>query len=468
VQYFANITLGEQTLPAIYDTGSFEILTLSVRCPKCKLHASKNAPLYDHVVSTTYVGEGTRVEHVFGSGPVISQRGFENIMIGDKADHANAKGSHAGLHNGPVINKMDFWQIEDHQISAWEAGARFSAIVGLGPQDTVPPLTASAQAETTDTLLQRSGVDDFSICLQRKSTPEQLASRKFPPGWLAFNAPPSKKADMKVDVVGKVHWGVKMNNFGISGDPSKTNVCANGCGAIVDSGTSLIAAPQEVLMQMEGFLSQVKQDCSNIDELPNLEFSLGEGKKTEFFSLPPRAYVMKVTNADIADTSIWDWVMGTPKIKIVNTCMPAFMPLDKHSQFGPVFILGMPFLRYYKTTFVRSQPPQMFFDAVDKTCEPLPDAVVEEQQAAIGTDAMQVVQHSKEEVLKQKTQSKQILLDTVTKKTGMQSWTAAKASKLNAELGRDADDVATPMDVDLNDLLRPRWAMNAKEEDVVL
>jgi hypothetical protein len=35
--------------------------------------------------------------------------------------------------------------------------------------------------------------------------------------------------------------------------------------------------------------------------------------------------------------------------------MPAFMPIDKTSQFGPVFILGMPFLRYYKTTFVRER-----------------------------------------------------------------------------------------------------------------
>lgn len=35
VQYFADITIGDQTFPAIYDTGSFEILVLSTRCERC-------------------------------------------------------------------------------------------------------------------------------------------------------------------------------------------------------------------------------------------------------------------------------------------------------------------------------------------------------------------------------------------------------------------------------------------------
>ena len=99
------------------------------------------------------------------------------------------------------------------------------------------------------------------------------------------------KADSKVEVVGQVHWGVKMGHFGISGDPSNTNVCKGGCGAIVDSGTSLIAAPKEVLMQMDGFLSQVRSDCSNVDQLPNLEFTLGSGEKAEhdYNARPPPA-----------------------------------------------------------------------------------------------------------------------------------------------------------------------------------
>ena len=50
---------------------------------------------------------------------------FETIQIGDKEE------------KGPVIKDMDFWEIEDHQIGAWDAGARFSAIVGMGPRSEV-------------------------------------------------------------------------------------------------------------------------------------------------------------------------------------------------------------------------------------------------------------------------------------------------------------------------------------------
>merc|ERR1719272_2044008 len=34
-----------------------------------------------------------------------------------------------------------------------------------------------------------------------------------------------------------------------------------------------------------------------------------------------------------------------------ETCQLAVMEIDKQSQVGPVFILGMPFLRYYYTVF---------------------------------------------------------------------------------------------------------------------
>lgn len=227
-----------------------------------------------------------------------------------------------------------------------------------------------------------------------------------------------------------------MSHFGISGDPAKTNVCKGGCGAIVDSGTSLIAAPKEVLMQMDGFLSQVKSDCSNIDQLPNLEFTLG----SEQFSLPPKAYVMKVTSADVADSSIWDWVMGTPKVKIVNSCMPAFMPLDKHSQFGPVFILGMPFLRYFKTTFVRTTPPQMYFDAVDKHCSPLPEDAAAPTSSGKPTDGP----GSATNPILAQTESLLSMKSNLTK-------SAVWSSSLTA------DDYSYE-EVDLNDLVRPKWA----------
>eukprot|EP00438_Fugacium_kawagutii_P001251 Skav223447 [mRNA] locus=scaffold350:814571:817354:- [translate_table: standard] len=64
----------------------------------------------------------------------------------------------------------------------------------------------------------------------------------------------------------------------------------------------------------------VRSDCSNLDELPTLYFELDGAEVTE---------------------------NGSP------ACRGAFMKVDKESQFGEVFILGMPFLRYYFTVFDR-------------------------------------------------------------------------------------------------------------------
>merc|ERR1719263_722742 len=146
---------------------------------------------------------------------------------------------------------------------------------------------------------------------------------------------------------------------------------------------------------------------------------------------------MKVTTADVEDQSILDWIWGTkPKVNIVDTCMPAFMPLDKNSQFGPVFILGMPFLRYYKTTFVRSDPPQMYFDRVDKFCDPLDDDAVEAAEAP--------------STVAGKAERGTDILPSALNQAG---------SKVNSRFGRfyDADDFK-PEPIDLNNIIRPKWA----------
>merc|ERR1719401_2157528 len=60
-----------------------------------------------------------------------------------------------------------------------------------------------------------------------------------------------------------------------------------------------------------------------------------------------------------------------PKIRKLDMCMPAFMQMDMMSQFGPVWILGMPFFRFYHTTFDRKDKA-MRFGKAGPDCEPLP------------------------------------------------------------------------------------------------
>ena len=58
-------------------------------------------------------------------------------------------------------------------------------------------------------------------------------------------------------------------------------------------------------------------------------------------------------------------------IRKLNICMPAFMQIDMQSKHGPVWILGMPFFRYYHTTFDRAAK-NMRFAIAAPACEPQP------------------------------------------------------------------------------------------------
>eukprot|EP00439_Symbiodinium_sp_Y106_P044060 s2571_g5.t1 len=107
------------------------------------------------------------------------------------------------------------------------------------------------------------------------------------------------------------------------------------------------------------------EDCSNLHELPNLKLNL-DGHELE---LPPQAYVMRVVGASVEADSIWDLLFFKPKIRKIDSCMPAFMEMDMKTQLGPVWILGMPFFRYYHTTFNRDRQVMRFAKA-GEDCQP--------------------------------------------------------------------------------------------------
>jgi len=345
VQYSAPLTIGGQTLPVIYDTGSFEILVLSKLCPSCEARHA----VYDSAKSTSFAASTPSVvtEHLFGSGPVVSEKGFEAVKLGDTSSPLS-------------LQHMPFWQVLRHEIAVWDENAHFSGIVGLGHPTYIPDGFAAEGSERDVLLLAAMGVKSFGICLQRSSSAA--------PGWLIFGPSvdnlPVGGFFKPVDVVGKTHWGVMMYNFQVPGI-AKPNPCVPSCGAIIDSGTSLIAAPPAALPAIRQLSGMVRRDCSNLHELPTLKFQLGN----EAVELPPKAYVMKVKKK-VAKKNSWNNVFGSEEV-IEERCVPAFMTISKNSAYGPVWILGMPFLRYYYTIFDRANKKVHIAEATPG-CQPQP------------------------------------------------------------------------------------------------
>lgn len=349
VQYFADFKIGGQEISGIFDTGSFELLVRSTRCKEC-VHPT---PAYDHDKSMTYAENGTVTKHVFGSGPCISMMGYETVSVGDFQAKEQA-----------------FWEIIDHRIDVLDT-AKFAAIVGIGPN--------FAFGNREQTLLMSYGVDEFSVCLQKSSGAH---------GYLNWGPEPKQMSDKDyavAKVFGKHHWATKMEHVtfdNVKGKNIATPCSDKPCSAIVDSGTSLIAAPGIALMQLSEMIEPIKEDCSNLHELPTLHFVI-DGVD---FSLPPQAYVMRVTGAQMDAGTIWDVLFFKPKIRKVDICMPAFMQMDMMSQHGPVWILGMPFFRYYHTTFDRKNEV-MRFAVAGPDCVPEPFHPINKTTALLASSA---------------------------------------------------------------------------------
>jgi len=346
VQYSAPLTIGGQTLPVIYDTGSFEILVLSKKCTHCEARHN----MFDEAKSTTFVKPTSSIitEHLFGSGPVVSEKGFDTVHLGP-------------LSSPLAIAHMPFWQVLKHEIAVWDENAHFSGIVGLGHPTHIPKGFA-AEGERDVLMLAAMQVKSFGICLQRSSSSA--------PGWLIFGPSvdnmPSNSAFQHIDVVGQTHWGVKMFDFNVPGI-SSSNPCVPSCGAIIDSGTSLIAAPPAAMPVIKHLSGMVKKDCTNLHQMPTLKFRLG----AVMVELPPKAYIMKIKKKVVVQKkNIWNNIFQ-PSDEIVEHCVPAFMTISKNSAHGPVWILGMPFLRYYYTVFDRMNKKVHVAEATP-SCQPKP------------------------------------------------------------------------------------------------
>jgi len=322
---------------------------LSKLCKSCEARHA----VYDQSKSTSFATTAPSVvtEHLFGSGPVVSEKGFETVHLG-------------ALTSPLTVTHMPFWQVLRHEIAVWDENAHFSGIVGLGHPSHIPEGFAAANTERDALMLASMGVKSFGFCLQRSSSSA--------PGWLVFGPTVDNMAANSffrpVDVVGQTHWGVRMYDFHVPGivnpDP-----CVPSCGAIIDSGTSLIAAPPAALPTVQKLSAMVSRDCSNLHQLPVLKFRLGD----HYVELPPKAYVMKIKKkVMVKKKNMWNNIFQSEEM-IQERCVPAFMSISKNSAYGPVWILGMPFLRYYYTVFDRINKKVHISEATPG-CQPQPSA----------------------------------------------------------------------------------------------
>lgn len=301
---FSEINIGTppQTFKVVLDTGSSNLWVPSTQCSSiaCYLHTT-----YDSSASSTYKKNGSDFEIRYGSGSLSGFVSQDTVEIGDMK-----------------IKKQDFAEATEEPGLAFAFG-RFDGIMGLG-YDTisvnkiVPPFYQ---------LINQGLIDDpvFSFYLSDTNNGEEDQSEAMFGG---IDKDHYTGNMTKIPLRRKAYWEVDLDaiSFGdATAELDKT-------GAILDTGTSLIALPTTLaeLLNKEigakkGYNGQYTIECEKKDSLPDLTFTLTGHN----FTIGPDDYILDVQ----------------------GSCISSFFGMDIPEPAGPLVILGDAFLRKWYSVY---------------------------------------------------------------------------------------------------------------------
>lgn len=240
-QYLGEIGIGSppQNFTVIFDTGSSNLWVPSSKCYfsiACYFHSK-----YKSSLSSTYIKNGNSCEIHYGSGSISGFLSQDNVQVG-----------------GLVVKDQVFIEVTKEGSLSFVLG-KFDGILGLGFQE----ISVGNVVPVWYNMVQQDLVDDevFSFWLNRN--PEAKEG-----GELVFGGVDPKHFKGKhtyVPVTKKGYWQINMGDF-LIGNHS-TGLCEEGCAAIVDSGTSLLAGPTPIITEINhaiGAEGVVSAECKEV------------------------------------------------------------------------------------------------------------------------------------------------------------------------------------------------------------
>ena len=197
IQYSGDLTVGGQTLPVSYDTGSLRVILLSTLCSNCH----DKLPKYDSKLSKTFSDLHELANLSFAMGNVEGAEGKETLQVGDASSSLS-------------VEKFPFWQVKDNSLRLWKTDSTiFSGIVGLSHSSF-----HKHGDQKVPVFLDSLKTKSFSLCLERGAVGEA------PPGWLTFG---QRREDFeqygsstwqKIDITGERLWSTDLQGLKIDVD----------------------------------------------------------------------------------------------------------------------------------------------------------------------------------------------------------------------------------------------------------
>jgi saccharopepsin len=298
-QYFSDIQIGTppQTFKVVMDTGSSNLWVPSSECSSiaCYLHQK-----YDHESSSTYKKNGSVFEIQYGSGAVSGYVSQDTVTLGDLK-----------------VKDQLFAEVTNEPGLAFAFG-KFDGILGLGYDSIAVNKIPSLLTNFIDQKLIDEPVFSFYLTDaegQSEAIFGGIDETKF------------KGKLTTLPVRRKAYWEVTLDSITFGGETAELDV-----GAILDTGTSLLALPSTIadllnnkIGAKKSFTGQYTVECDKRDGLPELTFALA-GKN---FTIGPFDYILEAG----------------------GSCISAFMGMDIPEPAGPLVILGDSFLRRYYSVY---------------------------------------------------------------------------------------------------------------------
>jgi saccharopepsin len=302
-QYFSDISLGTppQDFKVVLDTGSSNLWVPSQDCNSiaCYLHSK-----YDHSSSSTYKKNGSSFEIRYGSGSLSGYVSQDVFRIGDL-----------------TVKHQDFAEATSEPGLAFAFG-RFDGIMGLG-YDTI---SVNKIVPPVYNMLDQGLLDEpvFAFYLGDTNNGDAESEATFG----GINKDHYEGKLTKLPLRRKAYWEVDLDAITFGDNTAELE----NTGAILDTGTSLIALPStlaELLNKEIGakksFNGQYTVDCDKRAGLPDLTFTLTGHNFT---------------------ISSFDYIL-----EVQGSCISAFMGMDFPEPVGPLVILGDAFLRQWYSVY---------------------------------------------------------------------------------------------------------------------
>ncbi|XP_022151289.1 aspartic proteinase A1-like [Momordica charantia] len=239
-QYFGEIGIGTppQKFTVIFDTGSSNLWVPSSKCLSvaCLLHSK-----YKSRRSSTYKKNGKRASIKYGTGAISGYFSRDHVKVGDL-----------------VVKNQDFIEAT-REPSLTFLLAHFDGILGLGFKEISVGDAVPVWYNMVDQGLVKEPV--FSFWFNRNGDEEEGGEIVF--GGVDPNH--YKGEHTYVPVTKKGYWQFDMGDVRING--KTTGFCSNGCSAIADSGTSLLAGPTSIITQVNhaiGASGIVSEECKTL------------------------------------------------------------------------------------------------------------------------------------------------------------------------------------------------------------